>query len=169
MTRAPIPADEIERVAALWTLGLLDSPPEEVFDRLVRVAQRLTGQDTAAVSLVDEKRQWFKAAVGLEVAQTSRDVAFCAHAILGDGLNVIDTHADPRFFDNPLVTGAPYIRSYFGRTIRGPSGHALGTLCVFGPRAGILDETQLAGLRDLAKLTEELIRLRADWNLLGPR
>lgn len=162
MIQAPAQHDEAERLAALWSLSLLDTPPEEMFERLVRVAQTLTGQATAAISLVDAERQWFKAVVGLDVRETSRDVSFCAHTIRDNAMSVIDTHVDPRFFDNPLVTGKPHIRSYFGRTLRGPGGHALGTLCVFGPEPTLLNERQMVCLADLARLTEELLKLRTD-------
>jgi GAF domain-containing protein len=169
MIIAPVPGDEVQRLAALWALGLLDSPPEAMFDRLVRVAQQVTGQMTAAISLVDQQRQWFKAIVGLDAKETPRDVAFCAHTILGEHLNVLDTHADPRFFDNPLVLGPPYIRAYYGRTVRAPQGEAIGTLCVFGPTPGVPEEDQLRALGDLAKVTEEVIRLRCGWSLLQGR
>jgi GAF domain-containing protein len=108
--RLPAPA-EAERLAILERLGLLDTPPEREFDTIVKMASHLLGCKIALVSLVDKDRQWFKAKVGLEAAQTPREVAFCAHAVAAnDALVVPDATADERFAGNPLVTGAPGVR-----------------------------------------------------------
>lgn len=149
------PSDEAFRVEALRRLRLLDTPPEPRFDRIVRLAARLFGVRTALVSLVDSERQWFKAKVGLEACETPRDISFCGHAILDSGgLVVEDAHHDPRFADNPLVTGPPYIRFYAGAPIHGPEGLPLGTLCLLdsGPRAFGPEERQT--LKDLAAWVE---------------
>ena len=106
MPAAELHPDEPARLAALHELGVLDSPPEERFDRITRVASALFGVPIALVSLVDANRQWFKSCVGVDVTETPRAVSFCAHAILGEGTLVIpDTTRDERFSDNPWVTG----------------------------------------------------------------
>ena len=111
MIAAPLPDDENARLSTLRVLRVLDTDPEERFDRLTRMARRLFQVPIALVSLVDADRQWFKSAQGLDVPETPRDVSFCGHAILSDDILLIpDTHADPRFVDNPLVTGAPHVR-----------------------------------------------------------
>ena len=115
MDKPPIPYDEQSRLAALKSLGILDTPAEERFDRFTRLAQKLFNAPIAAISLVDDKRQWFKSMQGLEVEETERDIAFCAHAITDDEIfTVDDASTDPRFADNPLVTGDPNIRFYAG-------------------------------------------------------
>ena len=117
------PPDELDRVAELHNLHLLDTPPEERFDRLTRIAQRLFGVPIALVSLIDHDRQWFKSSQGLDARQTPRNISFCGHAILADGpLVVHDALLDPRFADNPLVTGPLAIRFYAGMPLLGPQG-----------------------------------------------
>lgn len=159
------PLNEGSRVARLRALDLLDTPPEPVFDAITRMASRLLGVPIALVTLVDTDRQWFKSNVGLAVAQTAREVAFCAHAINGPTpLVVPDALADERFADNPLVTGAPMIRAYAGVPLTTVDGLALGTLCVIdvAPRAFTADE--LATLQDLAALASNEIQGRdAAW------
>lgn len=151
----PRPSDEAFRLEALHRLGLMDTPPEPRFDRIVRLAARVFGVRTALVSLVDAERQWFKAKVGLEACETPRDVSFCGHAILDpEGLVVEDAHRDPRFADNPLVTGPPHIAFYAGAPLRSPEGLALGTLCLLdsAPRSFGPEERQT--LHDLAAWVE---------------
>jgi len=158
MAGAPKPADEPRRLAELHALGLLDSVPEERFDRVTRLAQRLFGVPIALVSLVDEDRQWFKSHQGLAVAETPREFAFCAHAILEDGvMQVPDATADPRFMDNPLVLGSPKIRFYAGAPIIGPDGAKLGTLCLIDRQPRVLSSADEASLRDLADMIEHEI------------
>jgi len=150
-----LPADEAERLAALRSTKLLDSPPVERFDRFTRIARRLFGVPIALVSLVDAERQWFKSRQGLDVSETPRDISFCGHAILGgDVLVVPDATRDPRFRDNPLVTGDPNVRFYAGYPLRGPDGYRVGTLCVIdrSPRELSTDEIEL--LRDLGAMIE---------------
>jgi adenylate cyclase len=128
---APRPANEAERLAALRSLDLLDSPGEERFDVLTRLAAKLFQVPISYVALVDDERQWFKSQVGLQECQTSRKVAFCSHTILrSEPLVVPDTFEDPRFAQNPLVVGEPHVRAYAGVPLRGPGGHNVGTLCL---------------------------------------
>ncbi|HJL50815.1 MAG TPA: PAS domain S-box protein [Polyangiaceae bacterium LLY-WYZ-15_(1-7)] len=155
---AEIPPDEDARLAALFETGLLDTPPEERFDDLARLAQLICETPMALVSLVDRERQWFKARCGLEPTETPREHAFCAHAILGDDiLEVEDARQDPRFADNPLVTGPPHIRFYAGAPLRLPSGEALGTLCVLDERPRRLTGDQRMALARLARQVVELV------------
>ncbi len=160
-TSPTVPADESERLLALRALEVLDTPPEEEFDVIVRLAAQICGTPIALVSLVDEHRQWFKARVGLEAAETPRDISFCSHAILGDKLmEVPDTGADPRFRDNPLRTGAPNMQFYAGVPLTTGSGHKLGTLCVIDRTPRELTEKQRAGLEALAGQVVRLFELR---------
>ncbi len=156
MLTPALPADESTRIDTLRSLNILDSSPEERFDRLTRLAKRLFGVPIALVSLVDADRQWFKSCLGLPVRETSRDISFCGHAILGDEiLTIPDTLADERFHDNPLVTGAPNIRFYAGCPLSVPNGSKLGTLCLIDvePRSLSADDREL--LRDLARMAEQ--------------
>ena len=152
---APLPADEERRLQALHQTGLLDTEAEERFDRYTRIAAALFDVPIALVSLVDKDRQWFKSRMGLDVRETTRDKAFCAHVILGDGvMQVPDALVDDRFADNPLVTDEPRIRFYAGAPLSLGDGSAVGTLCVIDHEARNLDQDQLRLLSDLAKLVE---------------
>ena len=156
MSTAPIPVNEVERIIDLRALELLDSPPEERFDRITRIAQRLFDVPIAVVSLVDEDRQWFKSKVGIDAEETSREVSFCAHAILDDDILLVpDAHADERFRDNPLVKGDPRIRFYAGAPIDTPNGNKMGTLCVIDCKPRDLSDEDLSTLRDLADMIEK--------------
>lgn len=149
------PDDEDRRVQALRRLNLLDTPPEERFDRLTRIARRFFKVPIALVSLVDTNRQWFKSVQGLSVCETGRNVSFCGHAILSeDPLVVPNALADPRFDDNPLVTGPPHIRFYAGRPLHAPSGERVGTLCLIDVRPRELEPQDLLVLSDLAAIVE---------------
>ncbi len=161
MVKPDLPADEPQRLAELVGLELLDGLPEERFDRIVRIVQRLFAVPVAYVALIDTNRQWFKARLGIDACETAREVSFCAHAILGrDVLVIPDAKSDPRFFDNPLVLGKPHIRFYAGLPLRGPKGHNVGTLCIADtePRAGLCDE-EIEMLRGLGYLVEREMRL----------
>jgi GAF domain-containing protein len=153
MTPAPIPANDAERLRVLRELLILDTPPEERFDRIVEFAASEFDMPIALVSLIDEQRQWFKARVGLDVCETSREISFCGHAILQSELfEVLDAARDPRFHDNPLVVGAPFIRFYIGAPLILPSGVTVGTLCLIDTRPrefDTLDRAILGTLRDL--------------------
>ena len=123
--------NELSRLAALLRYEILDSAEEAAFDDFTQLASRLCDTPIALISLVDDRRQWFKSRVGLAVSETPRDISFCSHAIRGSEIfEVPDALADPRFRDNPLVTGEPGIRFYAGTLLRTPDGHNLGTLCV---------------------------------------
>lgn len=161
MQEAPIPPDDVPRVAALHALGVLYSPAEERFDRITRLACRLFDVPIALVSLVAEKCQWFKSRQGLDVAETPRRISFCGHAILRDEpLVVPDALLDERFHDNPLVVGEPYIRFYAGAPLSDGEGNKLGTLCIIDRRPRVLGEAELDLLRDLAAWAENELRIR---------
>ncbi|QBE64655.1 GAF domain-containing protein [Pseudoduganella lutea] len=152
----PAGRDEATRLVALSASGLVDTPPEARFDRIVRLAAQVTGSPIALVSLLTSTRQWFKARVGLDAQETPREWAFCSHAILGGEPFVVeDAAADPRFRDNPLVQGDPKIRFYAGVPLRDPEGQALGTLCVIDREPRKLRSAELQALIDLADIASE--------------
>ncbi|WP_370308463.1 PAS domain S-box protein [Sinimarinibacterium flocculans] len=163
MQEAPIPGNEAQRQDALDRLCVLDTPAEERFERIVRLARSVFHVPIALISLVDRNRQWFKAAVGLEATETSRSVSFCAHAIRAPETFVVeDARLDARFVDNPLVTGEPHIRFYAGRPLRSVDGHLVGTLCLIDREPGRLSASEHGLLDDLAVLAErELNDMRA--------
>lgn len=150
-----IPDGEPQRLDTLRSLSILDTPTEERFDRLTRMANRLFDVPIALVSLVDENRQWFKSCVGLDASETPRSVSFCGHAILGNHIFMIeDATQDPRFADNPLVVGEPHIRFYAGCPLRAVNGHKLGTLCIIDRKPRTLSEEDQELLEDLAAMVE---------------
>lgn len=157
MIAAPPHINEARRLAALRRLGILDSAPEERFDRITRLAATILGSPISLVSLVDKDRQWFKSSVGLPVKETHRDLAFCAHAINdpSDVFVVDNALEDERFFDSPLVLEYPDIRFYAGRVLRSDDGLPLGTLCVIDREARTMDTEQKQALIDLATLAEQ--------------
>ncbi|MEO7413936.1 MAG: GAF domain-containing protein [Opitutaceae bacterium] len=151
--KAPLPAGETQRLAALRAYEVLDTAPEEAFDDLTLLAAHICQVPTAMVSLVDGNRQWFKSRIGLESAETSRDIAFCAHTILhaDQVFEVRDAELDPRFAANPLVTSDLKIRFYAGAPLVTPDGHALGALCVMDRQPRALSPEQLTALRALSR------------------
>jgi excisionase family DNA binding protein len=149
----PVPANERARLAALAASGLVDSPSEPRFDRVARLATMVTGSPIALISLLTSTRQWFKSRVGVPVSETTRDWAFCSHAILQNDVFVVeDAISDERFRDNPLVQSEPHIRFYAGVPLRDKSGLALGTLCVIDREPRRLRAAELQGLLDLAEI-----------------
>lgn len=153
MQAPDLPPDEALRLATLRSLNILDTPAEERFDRLTRLAKRLFGVPIVLISLVDAHRQWFKSCMGLSASETPREVSFCGHAILADEIFLIpDATQDPRFADNPLVTGAPAIRFYAGAPLKSAQGHNLGTLCLISPQPRTMDALEMQMLQDLAQL-----------------
>jgi PAS domain S-box-containing protein len=156
----PKPPDEIDRIAALCRLHVLDTPADDRFDRITRTAQRLFHVPIALVSLVDGDRQWFKSRSGLTAQETPRNISFCGHAILEERPFIInDAHADPRFADNPLVTGAPFLRFYAGIPIHEAGGWRVGTLCLIDTVPRAFSVADVAALRELAHWAETELNL----------
>ena len=167
--RAPLPANEGDRLAALLDLGLLDTPPEASFDDVARLAGQLCEAPIALVSLVDADRQWFKARVGLDIAQTPRDASFCAHALAArDVLVVRDTLEDARFADNPFVRGDPNIRFYAGAPLVIAPDVTVGTLCVLDRVPRDLTPAQVEALAALARQVSAELRLRRALSSVRP-
>lgn len=162
MIKPQKPQDEEARMAALLRYQILDTAPEAAFDDLVAIASGICGVPTATVSLIDSDRQWFKARHNLELAETSRDISFCGHAILDpDNVMVVpDASVDERFQDNPLVTAEGGIRFYAGAPLKSSDGHAIGTLCVFGGESMQLDQHRLDALQALSRQVSQLLELR---------
>lgn len=156
MLKPAVPANERQRLETLRNMQLLDTPPEERFDRVTRLAKQIFGVQIALVSLVDADRQWFKSRQGLDATETPRDISFCGHAILDDKIMLVnDATADQRFCDNPLVCGDPNIRFYAGYPLSAPDGTRVGTLCVIDSQAKEVDKEQLNLLRELGRMIEE--------------
>ncbi len=152
MKTPALPANEAERLQALARYEILDTPPEQAFDDLTMLASHILDVPIAVVSLVDEARQWFKSSVGIDVKETPREHAFCAHAILGKDVMVVgDALRDERFHDNPLVTSYPGLRFYAGAPLLTGDGFALGTLCLADRKPRKLTPEQLELLRALAR------------------
>lgn len=159
--KAALHSAEEYRLAALRQYGILDTPREADFDEVVEVASAICRAPISVINLIDHGRQWFKAEVGLGVRETPIDSSICAHAILQRGLFIVpDTKLDPRFADNPLVTGDPHLRFYAGALLETPEGFPLGTVCVLDYKPRELDETQKAFLQLMANQVMKLLELR---------
>jgi diguanylate cyclase (GGDEF)-like protein len=153
MQKPGTPINEGIRIEALRSSGLLDSPAEERFDRITRMASKMFNVPISLVSLVDTNRQWFKSCIGLPVLETPRDISFCGHAILGENVFVIpDTAEDERFADNPLVVNDPLIRFYAGCPLTLNNGLKLGTLCIIDRNPRSFDQDDQDLLTDLATM-----------------
>lgn len=153
---APLPADEQARLEELYRLGILDTAAEDRFDRITQFVADLFDVPTAFISFIDRNRQWIKSACNPPFAQTKRDVSFCAYTILQTELLIIpDATTDPRFADNPLVVGPPYIRFYAGATLRGPNGRAIGTLCLIDRAPRNISTREQKRLQVMARMVEQ--------------
>lgn len=159
---APLPADEAMRLDALRRFDILDTDAEAAYDDITRIAAYIAGTPISLISLVDEDRQWFKSKIGLTASQTPREYAFCAHAILrpDEPLVVADATHDPRFADNPLVTGAPDIRFYMGAPLVTVDKHAIGTLCVIDRVPREPARAEIDALAALARQVMSQLELR---------
>jgi signal transduction histidine kinase/CheY-like chemotaxis protein len=159
--KAPLPENESERLEALRLYNILDTLPEEAFDEITQLAAHICGCPIATVSIIDAQRQWYKSRVGLDLVETPRDMAFCAHTILGDKpLIVEDTTRDARFADNPVVAGGPKVRFYAGVPLTNKDGFALGTLCVVDLITRRLSGEQTAALEALSRHVVTHLELR---------
>jgi adenylate cyclase len=169
MPEAQIPLDEIARLSALHSLKLLDTPPEERFDRLSRLASQFLNLPVAYVALMDGERQWYKSVCGLSMSETSRKHSLCSHTILcSDPIICPDTLEEPRFADNPYVVGDPQVRLYMGHTLKSTSGHKIGTFCAMGFESRSITEEEIKAFTALAQIAEseinhiDLVRLQED-------
>jgi signal transduction histidine kinase len=160
MIEPSLPENEQERLEALRNLQILDTLPEESYDRITRLAFKFFNVPIALLSLVDEKRQWFKSKQGLDADETGRDISFCGHAINADEPFIINNAIeDERFHDNPLVTGGPKIRFYAGRPLKTLNGSLVGTLCIISPEPREFTDPDIDALDDLANMVEKELHL----------
>jgi GAF domain-containing protein len=161
--KAPLPENEGARLEALRQYEILDTDPEESFNDLTRLAAYICNTPIALITLVDEHRQWFKARVGMSEKETSRDISFCAHAILQDGPFIVrDALDDARFRMNPMVTALPHIRFYAGSPLMSPEGFKIGTLCVIDSKPRELTPEQVAALKILGNQVITQLDLRRE-------
>jgi len=165
--KAPIPKNEAERLKALRLYKILDTASERSFDELAGLAAMICEAPICAITLIDENRQWFKSIIGLEAEETSRDVAFCAHAILQDELTVVpDAREDSRFADNPYVLTDPNVRFYAGAPLTVEGKYNLGTLCVVDKRPRTLDERQKNALSTIRNAVITQLEIRRAFSYL---
>ena len=163
MKPAAVPANERARLEKLISLNILDTSPDDVFDEITQMVAKIFNVPIALVSLIDDHRQWFKSKYGLEVSETPKALAYCAHAILGNDIFVIpDSHQDDRFVNNPLTEGQPYVRFYAGAPLTTSDGYNLGTLCVISDEPRELNPDEAKILKMLAQSVIKEIELRAE-------
>lgn len=166
--KAALPENESARLDALYRYEILDTLAEKVYDDYALLAAHICQTPIALISLIDKERQWFKAKVGIDVAETSRDVAFCAHAILNDETLIVpDATQDPRFSDNPFVTDDPRIRFYAGAPLKTPDGYNIGTICVVDWKPKQLSAQQADALRALSRAIISEFELRLAERAIG--
>src|SRR6266513_5020504 len=158
--RPLIPQDEAERLVEFRLSAAVDAAPEERFDKISRMAQRVFGVPFAGISFVEGDRQWFKSKQGLPIGDSARDLSFCGHAITGTEVFVVEDAAlDPRFAENPLVIEEPHIRFYAAQPVKGPGGHNVGTLCVMDKQPREFDDEDRETLRDLGEMVERELKV----------
>ena len=158
---AVFPVDEAARIAALNRYAILDTPPEQKFDRITGMVSDICEAPIALISLIDSERQWFKSHLGMDATETPRDIAFCDHTIREDDLFIVpDASADDRFRDNPLVMGPPYIRTYIGAVLMTKDGYRVGTLCAMYPEVTPISDTWKEHLTTLAAIVIDELELR---------
>ena len=161
MKIAPLPEDELARLQALKDYAVLSPEGQKEFNDIVSLASFICGTPISTITLIDEHRQWFKSKIGLDTNETSRDVAFCSHALLQDDIMIVkDATLDERFHDNPLVLHKPDIRFYAGMPLVTPEGFKLGTICVIDTVPRELTQEQNFALQVLSKQVMKLFELR---------
>lgn len=155
MLKAPIPKDEEKRIKAVKALGILDTPPEESFDRLTRLATQFFKVPISTITIVNSNREWFKSCQGLPAREGERAISFCGHAMLADDVFLIpDALKDDRFKDNPMVVGEPHIRFYAGVALFDASGNRVGTFCIKDRKPRTMSKEEMRTLKDMALLVE---------------
>ena len=164
MKKPDIPHNEKARLSALKSYQVLDTLPESEFDDITQIASEICGTPIALISLIDEKRQWFKSRVGLDAAETPREISFCGHAINEPDriFEIQDSREDARFKDNPLVEDEPNVIFYAGSPLVDPSGHVLGTLCVIDHEPNNLNDGQKRALKSLGRQVVKQLVLRKE-------
>jgi len=170
ISTAPLPVDEAPRLEALQRYGSFGLLRDNVFGDIARLAAFICQTPISLISLVDSNRQWFLSHIGIDACETSRDASFCAHALVGTEMLVVeDAREDARFARNVMVTGEPYIRFYAGAPLLTPDGYALGTLCVVDHEPRTLTHEQKDALLSLSRMAIgqlEIIRLKNEMNAL---
>jgi len=167
--RPLIPQDEAERLVEFRLSAAVDATPEERFDKISRMAQKVFAVPFAGISFVEGDRQWFKSKQGLPIGDSSRDLSFCGHAITSTEIFVVeDAVLDPRFAENPLVLEEPRIRFYAGQPVRGPGGHNVGTLCIMDKNPREFSEDDRETLRDLGEMVEKELKSKSKKKAVAP-